>query len=297
VKWLKKLVMPHPVVAVAVILAGFGLLVYSFVFAPHNMPLSYVAYGLSAWALAVLCGSLPRLFRWGKRVKMENSFLLRYFSQPEYRVKLSLYSSLTLNLLYTLLQLGSGLCYNSAWYYALAGYYGILAIMRYFLLKETKRERVGENLFVEYLHYRLCGALLLLLNLALGAVVAYMVWQDRGIRHHPIVTIAMAAYTFTATTMAIINVYKYRKYHSPVLESAKIISFASALVSMLSLEAAMLTTFGENENPTFRRIMLALSGGAVCVVVLVMAIYMTVHGTMQIKKHRGEKTYGRTQQR
>ena len=228
---------------------------------------------------------------------MENSFLLRYFSQPEYRVRLSLRSSLTLNLLYTLLQLGSGLCYHSAWYYALAGYYGILAIMRYFLLKETNRERVGENLFVEYLHYRFCGALLLLLNLALGALVAYMVWQDRGIGHHPIVTIAMAAYTFTATTMAIINVYKYRKYHSPVLESAKIISFASALVSMLSLEAAMLTTFGENENPTFRRIMLALSGGAVCVVVLVMAIYMTVHGTMQIKKHRGEKKYGRTQQR
>lgn len=296
-KWLKKLVMPHPAVAVVVILAGFGLLIYSFAFAPEDLPLAYGAYGLSAWALVVLCCSLPRLIRWGKRVKTENPFLLRYFSQPEYRVKLSLYSSLTLNLLYTLLQLGSGLCYNSPWYYAMGGYYGILAVMRYFLLKETRQERVGENLFVEYLHYRLCGVLLLLLNLALGAMVAYMVWQDRGIQHHPIVTIAMAAYTFTSTTMAIINVYKYRKYRSPVLESAKIISFASALVSMLSLETAMLTTFGENEDPAFRRIMLALSGGAVCAIVLIMAIYMTAHGTTEIKKRRGEKTNGRTQRR
>lgn len=293
-KCLKGLAMPQPVLATLLVLTGFGLLIYGFVFDPENETLAYVSYGLSAWALVVLCFGVPRVIHWSRGFKERNTFLRRYLAEPQYRVKLSLYSSLSINLLYVVLQLGNGLYHHSAWFYTLAGYHGILAVMRCFLLKETLKARVGEDLFVEYLHYRLCGVLFLLMNLALGAMVAYIVWQDRGIQHHPIVTIAMAAYTFTATTMAVINVFRYRKYKSPVLASAKIISFASALVSMLSLETAMLTAFGQGEDPAFRKTMTAITGGVVCAIILAMAVYMTVYGTIEINKLKGEKENART---
>ena len=114
-------------------------------------------------------------------------------------------------MLYAVLQLGSGIYYHSAWFYTLSGYYVILAVMRYFLLKETRHKELGKNLFREYLHYRFCGILLLLLNLALGVMAFYIVSQNRGFEHNPIITIAMAAYTFFAITMAVINLVKYRK--------------------------------------------------------------------------------------
>ena len=97
-------------------------------------------------------------------------------------------------------------------------------------------------------------------------------------------TIAMAAYTFTTFTMAIINMVKYRKYHSPILSAVEEISFASALVSMLSLETAMLAAFGDTTDSEFSRIMTASTGACVCSIILIMAICM-------IAQHKANKKH------
>lgn len=52
-------------------------------------------------------------------------------------------------------------------------------------------------------------------------------------------------------TVSVIDLVKYRKYKYPVLSAAKAIRFAAALVSLLSLETAMLAQFGDDES--FRR--------------------------------------------
>ena len=57
----------------------------------------------------------------------------------------------------------------------------------------------------ELLRYRLCGWIFLVMNLALSLMVFFMVYWNRTFHHHEITTIALAAYTFTAFTMAIIN--------------------------------------------------------------------------------------------
>ena len=133
-----------------------------------------------------------------------------------------------------------------------------------------------------------CGTLLLLMNLTLGVIVFYIVWQNRGFEYHYIPTIAMAAYTFTAMTLAVINVFKDRRYESPLMSAARVISLASALVSILSLATAMLTAFGEAGNDSFRQIMTAITGTAVCLLVLAMAIYMIIHSTKEINRLKKE---------
>lgn len=282
-KILLKLLLPHPAIIAILVPVATAMLIYAFTAENANVIAVYASYFLSAYALTVVCIRIPDIIKSIRKIKTNNRFLLRYSEDIHYRMKLSLYATVAINTLYALLQLFSGIINHSMWFYALSVYYALLAIMRYFLLKETVKSKSKKDLFTELLHYRFCGILLLLMNLALGVIVFYVVWQNRGFEHHYIVTIAMAAYTFTALTKSIINVIKFRRYESPVMSAAKAISLAAALVSVLSLETAMLTAFGEQDDPVFRQIMTAATGAAVCIGILVMAIYMIIRSTKEIK--------------
>lgn len=122
------------------------------------------------------------------------------------------------------------------------------------------------------------------IKLARALIVFFMVYWNRTFSHHEITTIAMAAYAFTSLTMAIVNVVKYRKYNSPVYSASKVISLASVLVSMLTLECTMLTTFGgESMSLLERRIMLGASGGVISCFIIVMAVCMITQSNKKLK--------------
>ncbi|MBR0449674.1 MAG: hypothetical protein IIX30_02540, partial [Clostridia bacterium] len=92
---------------------------------------------------------------------------------------------------------------------------------------------------------------------------------------------------------AIINVVKYRKYNSPVFSASKAISLAAALVSMLTLESTMLTTFSDaTMTETSQKLMLGTTGGAISIIIVVIAIYMIVTGKKKLKSLRSEVKNG-----
>lgn len=108
-----------------------------------------------------------------------------------------------------------------------------------------------------------------------------------------ITAIAMAAYTFTAFTTAIVNIVRYKKYNSPVFSASKAISFAAACVSMLTLTSTLLTTFNDGTmTATSQKLMLGGVGFAVSGVVVIMAIAMIVKGTKKLKQLVTEVTNG-----
>ena len=200
------------------------------------------------------------------------------------RVNVSLYGTMIWNVLYALLQLGMGFWHRSFWFVSLAVYYISLAVMRFFLVNHTSRYKAGEKMLSELRKYRACGVIFLVMNLALSLMIFFMVYWNRTFHHHEITTIALAAYTFTSLTVAVVNIVRYRKYNSPVYTASKSISLAAACVSMLTLESTMLTTFGEETmNLAGRRAFLGISGGAISVFIIAMAIYMIVQGTKNIK--------------
>lgn len=227
---------------------------------------------------------LKVLIRKIRMAKEENRYVARYFSDAALRVKLSLYGSSGMNILYALLQLALGIINRSVWFYTLAGYYFLLAVIRISLLSAARGIVPGENRVCEYRCCRLCGAVLLLIDIALSVIAFYMVCQNRGFTYQYIATIAMATYTFASFTIAVVSVVRYRKYNSPILSAAKQISFASALVSMLSLETAMLNAFGDGDNPAFRFTMTAATGAAVCATILGLAVHMLVSPTKKLKQ-------------
>lgn len=289
---LTKIIFPPVLLVAFLIPISALLLIYAFVSRENaDTVLIYASYILSAYTLTVVCARIPSLFQKAKAVKRENKYLNRYATDAGLRIKISLYTSLTINILYAVMQLYLGFYNRSIWFYALFGYYALLALMRFFLLKETRKNRLGKNILWEFFRYRTCGILLILMNITITVIASYIVWQNRGFEYHYILTIAMAAYTFFTLTIAIINIIRYRKYANPIMSAAKAISLAAALVSMLSLETAMLTAFGKEANPALRQQMTAYTSAAVCTLILAIAIYMIIHSTKMIKQLRqGVKT-------
>lgn len=288
----KALLFPHASVLMLLLPSASAALGYAFVGLEETDPLRIAAYVLSFYTLLVWCLRAPKLVDAARRLKRDNRYARRWLSDARLRMNVTLTGNVLWNGAYAALQLGLGLYYRSFWFYSLAGYYFSLAFMRFFLVRYTLRHCPGEQMARELRHYRACGWVFLFMNLALSGMMLFMIREERMVRHHEVVTIAMAAYTFTSLTMAIVNVVRYRKYQSPVFSASKVVSLASACVSMLTLEATMLTTFsGDGMTPQTQTLFLALSGGAVSILIITMAVYMIVKSNQKLKNR--EEIHGK----
>ena len=290
-KILNALLFPHVAVMIVLVPVAAVFLVYAMVFLGTESVLAIVSYVLSAYTLTVWCVRAPYLFRRLKTFKNENKYARRWQDDDRLRIKLSLYGGLIWNTAYGVFQLWLGFYHHTFWYCSLAGYYISLAVMRFFLLRHTRKFRPGEKMVEELRKYRACGWVFLLMNLALTLMIFFMVYWNRTFHHHEITTITMAAYTFTAFTLAVINIVRYGKYNSPVYSASKAIGLAAACVSMLTLASTMLTTFGDGTmSLSERRILLGSVGGAVSLFIILMAVYMIVQSTKKLKRIRSEVT-------
>ena len=258
----------------------------------NHSAIAYIAYVFSAYGMIITVTGFRGIIEAIRRGIDTSPFLNkirgttlggRLLGDRIFRSEITLHGGLLVNLLYAVMNLFSGIRYRSPWFVALAFYYALLSAMRAVLVRYVHRKSVGQDIPAEFRRYRSCGIILLLMNQALVGIIIYMVTQNRGFSYPGIMIYAMAMYTFYITISAIINVIRYRSHGSPVMSAAKAISLTAALVSMLSLETAMLAQFGSDETE-FRRIMLGVSGGVVCAFVLAMAIYMIVRSTKQLKK-------------
>ena len=252
---------------------------------------AYAVYLLSAYGLAIsatwLSRHLAAVIRsaaWFQSL-CALPFVRRWREDVRFRSRVSLYLGFTVNLLYAVLKLVSGVRYRANWFVILALYYAFLAVMRFSVLSSARRDPHGENLIAEYRRCRLCGFLLLMMNLVLSCMIAYII-DHRGSYAYPGTLIfLMAAYTFYTFITAVVNLVRYRKYKSPLLSAAKVVSMTAALASMLSLETAMLEQFGEADDASlFRETMIGVSGAVICAVILCMSIIMIVRSSQALKK-------------
>ena len=289
----KALLFPRTAVMVLLIPIATALLVWSMICVGTESAIAYISYVLSAYTLTVWCFRIPRMIRFFQTFKNENKYARRWSSDTRLRVNVSLYGSLAWNTLYGVFQLGLGVYHRTFWFCSLGAYYICLCVMRFFLLMHTRRYKPGEKMRSELVKYCACGWIFLVMNLALTLMIFFMVYWNRTFQHHMITAITMAAYTFTALTVAIVSAVKYRKYNSPVFSASKAISLASALVSMLTLESTMLTAFNDGTMTALqRKWMLGATGGAISLLIVLDAIYMITTGTKKLRKLRSEAQHG-----
>jgi divalent metal cation (Fe/Co/Zn/Cd) transporter len=219
-----------------------------------------------------------------KSIKPED-FAYRMGEDYRYRTVVFAVLGLVLNVIFALFNGVVGLYSQSAWYGTLSAYYILLSTMRFLAVRyerKLEKEEKGKALLAEEIAiYHTCGILFLVMTIALAGMVILMVCEEEG-KHYPgFLIYAVATYTFYKITIAVINLVKVRKLQSPLLMAIRGIGYIDACVSILSLQTAMFSSFGE-EQELFRKTMNSITGIIVTVFVLCIGIY-SVYSARKMK--------------
>lgn len=292
-KVLKKVLFPP--VWLVLLLTGISTIAIVYIFVKHLEfhPLAYVAYAVAFYTVSVLgiaCGTtFPKQYKRIREWFYNTNYGNRYITDAIFKNQISLYATLAVNVLYSGVNLVMFFLYDSMWFVILAAYYGILARMRFLLLRYKAKHEIGSNRKGELQRAILCSIILLFVNVILSGAVLMILYEGKGFFYHGILIYVVAVYTFYVTIYAVINVIKYRKYNSPVMLTAKYIALSAALVSMLSLETAMLSEFGTEMDTMQKQILIAATGGGVSVAVVIMSCFMILKSAKEIKMLRSNQ--------
>ena len=287
-KLLQKLLHPPGWVLIFVPLLSFAALAAVFIRqCPENI-LVYLIYSLSAYSLTIWLAALLGLTKRAKSAMMGSKFMRkaaaspivgRYFKDLAFRGSISIYQGIAVNLFYVAFRIMAAIRYASVWFLSMAVYYLVLGGLRAYLIVYYRR-RTPE---LERRCYHTTAWFLFLLNIPMGGMIVLMVRTDSGFSYPGYVIYLSALYTFYTMITSAINLIRFRRLGSPILSAAKVLHFVAAMMSILGLQTAMISRFSEN-GENYRRMMNAITGGFVYGIVILIAIYMLLHGRYLRKK-------------
>ncbi len=296
--WLRRMFQPPRGVLAVLVLLSCVLLPIVLTGGRDRSAAAYIVYPLSAYTLTAVLLSAPRFFR-ALKARLRSLPLLQrirkhpigalYLDDHLFRGHLSLLRGSFISLLFALFKAIAAILYRSVWFGAVAMYYllsgGIRLFLLYAMQKEKRHEQAGSKAAYRWNIYRLCGAMLFALQIGMTGMVIQMVRDNQHMQYPGVVIYGTAIYTFCITITAIVNLVKYRKQDNPILSASKAITFLSSLMSVLALQTSMIMRFGADDD-AFRIRANAITGGVVCAAALLIAIYMTVRGYRNVKKHK-----------
>lgn len=282
---------------------AFFVVIPSFVFVIHTLSsgrtdtsAAYASYALSAYALILLLARIPGILRAFRTDFCSHPLLLRILQagpvqrlrlDRTYRAQAALCISLAVNLLNASIHAASGLMYRSVWFGTLAAYYLLLVLMRLELVRCAVRRSAHAR--QEWRLHQFCGAALLAISLTLAVIIAMLMRREGSFAYPGIMIYVMALYAFYSLTSAAVYLLKNRRRTAPLPSAAGNIRFCAALISMLALEAAMLEQFSSENQLLFCRFMIASSGLAVFILILIVSIRMLLRAASALNNlFRGE---------
>ena len=179
------------------------------------------------------------------------------------------YTSLAVNFIYAIGNCVMGFWSHSWWFITVGAYYAVLAVARFSVLQVQRKARGDHD--TELFARRITGILLVVLSVCIVGVNILSALKERGTAFHEIIMIAIATYTFTKITMAIIGMAQTKHTASPVLKTLRNIALADACVSIYTMQRSMLQSF-PGMTPGEIQIFNILTGTAVWIVVLFLGI-------------------------
>lgn len=277
---------PGKVWSIILVILAIGLTVFTLSWEENDPAVTYISYGISAYALIVLIVAATDGGRKMSFIIRQNPLISRYLNDARLRARISLYQGLFINSLFAVFHVLASWIYTSLWFAAVASYHIILSVMRFLLLRseqmKSKLETDKEKIAHELQRYRLTGRLLFALNIAMVGMMVQMIEKNKGIHSLGLAIYVFAIYAFYSLTVAIINMVKFRKMDRPILSAAKMLSVAGALMSILALQSAMMTQF--SEDPMLQRYMNNITGTGVSLIVITIAVSMVIRANRALKK-------------
>lgn len=188
------------------------------------------------------------------------------------------------NIIFALMNGGTGLLSHSAWFGSLAAYYILLSIMRVRIVwQERKLGKLDqqERMENEIRIYRKNSILFLFMTVVMAGMVILLL-NSQGGKEYPGFTIyAAALYMFYKMGAAIVHLIKERNRKSPMLMILRKVGYIDACVSMLTLQTAMFAAFGGER--WFVIYMNGISGTVVCLMILGFGI-QGIHSSGRMQK-------------
>jgi hypothetical protein len=293
----KKFFRPPLFILVLLIPMAVLLLVFGLSDTFQNTALAYLSYLVSAYVLTAVVLNLPKLIRsitrgfWNLPVIQRvsrNKIGHLLLHDITFRGTASIYQGLVVNGAYAAFRGVTAYRYHSIWFASIAVYYLLLGIIRLSLVYHMRRlkryETPAERERFEWNGYRICGYLMLLLNVGMSGMAVLMIRDNLHYEYPGYIIYWSALYTFYTAIMAAVHVFKFRKLNSPVLSASKAITFTGAMMSVMALQTAMIARFGA-DNALFRQAANTITGAAVCVSSVAIAVFMIVKGTRKTTKH------------
>ena len=248
---------------------------------------AHAAYLLSTWALTITIVAGVRVWQRLRRTTavMTTRAVLGEVvrADPALTTRLALYASIGSNAIVAAGKLAMGIAYRSVWFVSLGACYFILGFMRFVILRSDRRSPIGRDMVTDLRRCRLCGVILLAMAQALVVVVVQAANSQGEFDYPGPLIYGMALYAFAVNINAAVKLVRYYRIHSPLLTAAKVVPLSAAMLSMLSMEVALVDRFGD--SVTFRQQMTAVLGGVICAVELAMALSMILRCNRALKRH------------
>lgn len=215
--------------------------------------------------------------------------LLRNFG---FRTVIFAIGSFIMSLLFSAFNAYMGIVNRSIWYGALAAFYISLAFLRggvliYHKNKIGKKERAKDDEYLKAKVYRNSGIITLILNVALSAAIAQMIFSGEHFIYIGLTIFAFAAYAFFKITTSIISFIKAYRQSDLTVRAIRNINLVDALVSILALQTALLATFSAGEVNVSA--LNTLTGVVVSALSISIGIYMIISANNKIKRIQKEE--------
>jgi len=264
-----KLLFPHTLVVFFMFNLTLVGLLYIFINQLETNPIASVFYAVSFYTLVIVCARIPAIVVKVKDGVYKNKYANTYLKDKDLRMKISIYRGLLINFIFAAFKIILGFIYHSSWFFAIAGYNLILSLMRFVVIYRAQKKGLSESEERRrgLQSYQVCGWLMMLLNIAVSVLMFMVIVKKQTIEYHMIVTIGLATFTFYCFIMAIINMVKYRQRTNPVYATIKRIDMVKAIVSVFTLQVAMLTSFSGQGEKLEPNIMNTLTGVAVTIAI------------------------------
>ncbi len=211
----------------------------------------------------------------------------RLSEDAHYRVIVRAVCSLVFHLLFAFYYAILGFLSSSLIFITSAAYYLLLSVIRFSAVLLDRREQKHNH----EVKASAVGVMLIVLGVSLHIMIIVSMKQKTAAVYDTVPMIAIATFTFTKITAAIVTAVKHRRERSKLYQAIRAIRYSEVAVSLLTMQQSMLVSF-DGAGEQSRIILNACTGAGVCFLILALGV-MTLKNSRKIEDTSREDTVDR----
>ena len=218
----------------------------------------------------------------------KNKFTKSIVENYGIRTGISSIISTLINLIYCSTLIYTALISGSTWLVCLTLYYIALTLTKssvlvgsFGLIFNIKDGEYSKTKQIKT--YRNCGIFLVLMSIAMSGMVVQMILMEADIKYSNFLIYVVAVYTFIRIMVSIAHTIKSHKTKNMILQALRNINLTSAVVSLFSLQVALINYFSNGSNPF---VMNLITGISVSTLIVFLGIFMIVKGQQKLNENQ-----------